>query len=304
MLMNDTVLCVGAGFVYALSSLGFKRAMHGQASAAKVTAVSNVAMAAIFQMLWLWPGAPPDWNKLYLPAISGALYFVAQRLAFSALSRGDVSLSTPLLGLKVIFVPLFSGLIYAATITSSLWFTAGLCFLGLFLLGRGRPRHLSPKARYEAILFSVTAAAIFALNDVVGQHWARAFGMEPYLALMTATMAALSLGYFIPRWMGKPQAPPADRASNAANAQTRCWLSVSSILLGLQGVVFALVLVHGYNNAAILNIAYSSRSVWSVLLITALAGAMKLPEGQLHRGEILQRLIGSVLIFISILLIL
>lgn len=301
--MSAALICLGAAFIYALSSIGFKAAFHKGASAVQATIISNVIMAVIFQFLWLLPHTTVAWERAYLPIISGLIYFLGQWLAFTALLRGDVSLATPLLGLKVLFVPLCASVIFAASLSTTIWVAAGLCFVGLFFLGRGKPRHLSRKDRSIAISYSIIAAGLFALNDVIGQHWAPSFGIGPYLALMSGTMAILSFSFLFPAWKRQNAAPEKTPWIKGFTPELIIWLSLSSIILAIQSLMFAWILTDKSNNVTLLNILYSSRSVWSVVLSAALASMIKLPERNLSPMEMAQRLVGSAFILFSIFLI-
>ena len=73
----------------------------------------NLTTAPLFTVM-LFLGTR-DWGPrpLWQPAVIEALYVVAQSLTMIALSRGDVSVATPVMGTKVVFVAVLVTLIAA-----------------------------------------------------------------------------------------------------------------------------------------------------------------------------------------------
>src|SRR2546425_4342816 len=96
---------------YALAAMLLKQAIHFGVGAWRMTVVNSWVMAAVFSVMLLLPGVP--WRELvwYQPLCSGLLSLVGNLFAVLALSRGDVSVATPIMGTKVILVALLTMLI-------------------------------------------------------------------------------------------------------------------------------------------------------------------------------------------------
>ena len=94
-------LASGAGYVAAV--LLIKRASAHGVGLWRTAFVSNVAMGLCFSALWLLGGRELVWSALWQPAVGGALFLAGQIFTFMAMD-GDVSLATPVLGLKILFV--------------------------------------------------------------------------------------------------------------------------------------------------------------------------------------------------------
>lgn len=94
-------LASAAGYVVGV--LLIKRASAHGVGLWRTAFLSNVVMGLCFTPLWLLGGGDISWSLLWQPALSAALFFAGQIFTFMALA-GDISLATPVLGLKILFV--------------------------------------------------------------------------------------------------------------------------------------------------------------------------------------------------------
>ncbi|NBQ54761.1 MAG: hypothetical protein EBU49_14440, partial [Proteobacteria bacterium] len=132
-----------AAIAFAAGSLVFKRAFAEGASLSHAVVVNNVILGLLFLPLMAWDPHPIPWDRLHLPFLTAATFIVGHLFNVAALRVGDVSVATPLLGVKVVFValiarfvfgwPLSSGQLTAAALTS-----AGVLITGLTDLKPGR----------------------------------------------------------------------------------------------------------------------------------------------------------------------
>src|SRR5204862_7471301 len=90
-----------SAFIYAIAALLLKRATERGVGPWRVNFVANLITAAIFAPYWLLGGKSFSWLNLGFAATCGLTFFVGQLFTFLALSRGDVSVATPVLGTKV-----------------------------------------------------------------------------------------------------------------------------------------------------------------------------------------------------------
>jgi hypothetical protein len=160
----------------------------------------------------------------------------------------------------------------------------------------------------ETVLCSLGAAAIYAVTDVLVQKWVPLVGYGIFAAVMFGSMGIFSLIYV-------PGVLRQKRLFHGAHEATEewlpgCpraafpWLAAGSLLLAVQslGMYSAIGL---YGSAAITNILYGSRCLWSVILIWAF-GSLALDSSPLpNRADIMRRrLIGSALLFAAMALVL
>lgn len=304
-------LASGAGYVAAV--LLIKRASAHGVGLWRTAFVSNAAMGICFSALWLLGGRDLAWAELWQPAVGGALFLAGQVFTFMAMD-GDVSLATPVLGLKIIFVAAASALLVDEPVRASWWIAAALCTVAIALLqshSRAAPAPplanapataaTAPTARpapgrqhpRRTIVCAALAALCFAITDVLVQRFAPAWGAGRYLPCMFGFLLLFSFS-LIPFFSAPLRAiPPAGWR----------WLAPGAVLLAIQAVGMAYAIgAHGH--ATVANILYSTRGLWSVLAIGLLgawlgsAGEQKLPRPVFRR-----RLLGAALMFAAIALV-
>ena len=120
-------------------------------------------------------------------------------------------------------------------------------------------------------------------------------GFTLFMPVMFGTVALLSLPLLWPHILRPPQrmvAPGAHR-----------WLMVGVLLLGLQatGMASAIGL---FGDATAANVVYSSRGLWSLLLLAVVARRLGITDSVFHRSTLALRAVGCVLILGAVALVL
>jgi drug/metabolite transporter (DMT)-like permease len=275
---------------YAFAALMLKRATQGGAGPWRISFLTNWVQAAIFSLLWLVPTEHPATAAHISHAIiSGIVFFVGQVFTFLALSRGDVSIATPVLGSKVVFVALFTVLLGAAAVTPAMWAAVILTALATALLGGGGTAKRD--ALFRSLLYGFSAAAAFALTDVLQLRWVKAWGFSHYAATMFLTVAVLSIG-LVPFFRGSLRSLP---------AVTWRWGLAGGTVLTMQalGIAWSIITI----GATTTNVLYNSRGVWSVVLVWTVGHWFGNAERSQGRAIMLRRLAGSTLLLAAIALI-
>lgn len=283
-----------ASLLYVAATLFLKRAQQLGAGVLRTTFLANVAVALVFAALLPLGGTGQPWTQLWQPALVAMLFVAGQGLALLALSLGDVSVATPVLGAKTIFVAWFTTLLLATRLPWQLWCAAGLSFGAIMLLNRapGAQTPGMPRPLGRTLLFSLLAALSYALFDVLVQKWSPAWGAGRFLPIMFAFSAAMSVAFvpFFPEpWRDVPRA---------------AWpsLGTGSLLMALQ----ALFLVSGvaiFGDATAMNVVYSARGVWSVAAVWLVGHWFANTEGQLGGSVLRWRLAGAALMTSAIVLV-
>ena len=275
---------------YAFAALMLKRATEGGTGPWRVSFLTNWVQATIFSLLWFIPTEhPATATHVTHAVISGSVFFVGQVFTFLALSRGDVSVATPVLGSKVIFVALFTVLLGAAAVTPAMWAAVALTALATALLGAsGRVKR---DALFRSLLYGFSAAAAFAFTDVLQQQWGKAWGFTHYAATMFLTVAVLSFG-LVPFFRESLRALP---------AATWRWGLAGGALLAVQALGIAWCIVN--IGATTTNVLYNSRGIWSVILVWSVGHWFGNAERAQGGAVMLRRLAGSALLLAAIALI-
>lgn len=300
MSLEALILPLGAGLLYACAAIALKRALGAGIPGGWVNLLSNASMALLFQIFWIFPQSSQSHGTPFVlfltPVACGALFFLGQACTFRAIAAGDVSVATPLLGTKVLMVALLSFFLLGKALPASWWFASLLATLGIGLIsyasGKSVHRHGA------TIIWSLLAAGVFALTDVLVQHWVPLFGFARFAPLMFAVPGFLSVVY-VPGLLRRRIF-----LSDVDRRETLIWLASGVLLLALQCLGMYTSIGH-FGSATVTNILYGSRCLWSVILVWLLGSiAGGLPSVGDHRIIMVRRLIGALLLFAAMALVL
>ncbi len=284
------ILPLCSALLYAVAALLLKRALDTGAGPWRAAFVSNMAMMLVQQPFWLLATKPFAWTGVAQAALAGSAFFAGQFFTFLALNRGDVSVATPVLGTKVIFVAALTVLLVGDRLRASWWIAVVLTALGTVLLGwqpRVHPRHVA-----LSIGCGLGAAFSFSLTDILVQKWAPRWGFGNFAPTMFATLGVLSLAY-VPFFSKRLRDMP---------AKTWRWLAPGALLLAVQalGVVFAIA---SYGHATVVNIAYNSRGMWSIVLVWTVGHWFRNAEREQGHGVMGLRLAAASMLVAAIVLV-
>lgn len=285
------ILPLVAALVYAVAAMLVKRSAELGAGVWRTAFVANLISGLAFQSLLGFGGTfhPGLW---WQPAIVGLCFVGGQWLMFMSLEKGDVSVATPVLGIKILMVAGLVTWLAGEVLRWQLWVAAILATLGIALLNRVRtpsPHHHVGRTLVTACL----SAAAFALFDVLVQQWAPAWGVGRLLPLSLGCSAVYSLG-FIARFRAPlRELPPAAWP----------WLLGGTVAMAVQSIVFVFTLAT-WRQAAAANVIYSSRGLWTVLLVWLFGHWVRSREQQLGAGVLGWRLAGALLMMAAIALVL
>lgn len=288
---HGAIIALLAAFVYTAASLFLKGALERGATAAQVNTAVNVSMALIVQSLWLLdrpdiPNAP-----LWQPLLCSVIFFAGQVLTFAALSHGDVSLATPLLGTKILFVTAMNAIFLAVPVSLRWWIAALAASVSVALIAGGR--HIRSRAVGFTVICSLGGAACYSLVDVLIPYWGDRIDAAAFPPVMFGAAGWVSVIFYGFQ----------DRTAFRPPAGTRTFLILGAALYGVQIVFFFFALVWT-RDATLANVVYSSRTVWSVAAAWVGGHFLGLRDVEAGTGVMTRRLIGAFLLFGAIILIL
>lgn len=279
------LLPLSAGLLYALASIVLKRATSDGAGPWRVTFVSNWVSGLAFAPLWFFGSEPFAWGHFWHAAIAGAAFFVGLVFTFLALSHGDVSVATPVLGTKVILVALLATFLAGESVPARWWVAAVLATAATALLGGGGGNAGDRRTFLRSLGYGLSAAASFALTDVLMQKWTHEWGFARFAPVMFLTVAVLSFG-LVPHFRGRLR---------DLSASTWRWLLPGALLLAAQAACIAFAIA-SHGGATLVNILYASRGVWAVALVWAVGPWFQNHERTQGHGIMARRLAGSALL--------
>jgi len=272
--------------VYAIGALLLKRAMEAGQSPRHVLVACNLGLALFSLPLLWWAKMPPSGLSagiwLAAPACS-VLFFLGQIGTFRALSGGDVSVATPILGTKVVITAILGTFFLPGGVAPHLWLGAFLGTAGVALVGLQPGVHTGKALR--TVGWGLFAAAVFSLTDVLVARAAKELGFCLFGPWMMVGMAALSV-WMIPwrRWAG------IYRGSGGR------WTLVGTSLIGLQGsLLYAAIALSG--DPVGVNIVYAVRGLWSVILVLWIGKWIGNREAGRSGAVLVSRAIGAALLF-------
>ncbi|MCD8535309.1 MAG: DMT family transporter [Verrucomicrobia bacterium] len=244
-----------ASVIYSIGALYFKKGFQNGAGLLRTFFINNWFLAAGFIPLALMDGWDRPWERSWQPILAGSLFYFGNLFTFLGIRVSDISLVTPILGTKTVFVAFFAAaVIHEGTLPATMWIAALLTALAIFILGwtdfkKGEFISLG-------ILYTIVATAFFGLCDTLVAHWARSFGVFSFSAVMFITAALLSLAV-IPFF----RAPIRDMPPIARKA-----IFVGAGFVTLQAVFMGSA-IGFFSNPTGVNVIYSSRGLWTLLLV-------------------------------------
>lgn len=283
-----------AALGYVAAALSLKRAADLGVGLWHSAFACNVLAGILFQGLLVLGGAGQPLAMWWQPLLLAVLFLTGQVLTLFSLQKGDVSVATPVLGLKIVLVALFTTLLIGQSLAWTMWLAAILSTLGIAVLNHTGAHKLGGASGAKTTILSAGGAAIcYALCDVLLQKWAPAWGAGRFLPLAMGMMGLLSLGMarlFPSPLLALPR--PALR-----------WLGGGGVVFVSQSMLFAMVVAH-WGQAAASNVIYSSRGLWSVAAVALLGHWFGSTEKALGPSILRWRLGGAILMFTAILLVL
>ncbi len=279
-----------SALLYVIGALFVKRAAELGVGVWRSAFVSHVLSLFVYLPLLLLGGQVPDWTLLWQPALTALVWWTGQLLLFLSLDRGDVSVATPVLGVKIILVAVFATALLGETIAMKLWIAAALSSVAIALLNRTegvRHHHVA-----RTIVYALLSAVSYALFDVLVRKWASAWGVGRFLPITAAFLALYSVT-IIPKF----KAPLRE-----LSWPTWRWLLAGTFFIAVQSLIFVFCLAQ-YGQVTAANVIYSSRGLWSVVLVWLVGHWFRNQEQQLGMRILRWRLAGAVLMTAAIVLV-
>jgi len=282
-----------ASLLYAVGSWGLKLGLRRGARPGIVTALSNLSMAGwSAPLIFFFPGQP-NASGFWGAILAGTALFLGRTCAIRALSHGDLSHATPVLGTKTVFVAVLTSFFLDDPITPGLMAGAVLTSLAVTLLSI-TPTPLAKswwpgKFDRATTLWALLAAFFFALTDIVVQKFARLLGVGWFQPLMFSTLALLTPLLFLPK-LSRPSS-----LHNLLPPPSRSGVLAGSAVIGFQTSLVILV-IGIFGHATATNVVYAARGLWAVLLEGAAGGGAAAND----RRILILRLTGAALLLAAV----
>lgn len=280
-------------FLYVVSALAVKRAGAVGVGVWRINFIANWTIFAVFVPVWLWQGGEiRPLIDYWKPAAVAVSFLGGQTFIFLALSRGDVSVTTPVMGAKVIVVALFSSLLHVGDIPLKWWIGAVLSASAVALLHLGEESGGHRRVGIT-IAWAAASATCYGLGDVLMAKWVPDWGSGNFFPPMFLLVGLYSF-LFVPFF----RAPLAELSKAAWR-----WVGLGASLMAVNNAGIVLVIgIWGHPTAV--NIVYSVRGLLSVVLVWAIGHWFQNSEQKLDRRVLKFRLVGALLMVGAIALVL
>ena len=246
--------------------------------------------AAVFSLLTLLGGTMQPARQLWQPAVVGALFVVGQCCILLAVHWGDVSIATPVQGVKVLLVPAAVTLWLGESMATEIWVASAIALLGIGLVQV--PDGVTARGHiYASIGFSLLAAVSMTAFDLLIQHWAPAWGAGYFLPLAFGFSALWSTALL----------PWADRPRVVLRREVRGPLLIGMVLMSVQAIGMTFTIAR-FGDATRVNIVYSLRGIFGVILTWMLSHHLAVTPHRPHTRQMVIRLLGALLLVVAILI--
>jgi len=274
-------------FGFAIGGIMLKRALDHGTGPLRIAFLNNIAGGLIFLPGLAMLPHPLTWPMLAWPLLSSLVYATGQVLFFLAMRTGDVTVLAPAMGVKVVFVALFTVLLGAGVMPGTWWVAACLAAGAVFLLGMSNWHDRKRLAR-TAVL-AVLSASLYGFNDLLVQMHAHAISTMGFTAVMFGAVAVESF-LLIPFFREPLRAIP--RAAWP-------WALAGSLICAAQSGGMAYTLGN-YGSAPAVNVVYSTRGLWSILLVWVAGSWFGNRESAAGTGVMVRRLAGALLLLLAV----
>jgi drug/metabolite transporter (DMT)-like permease len=290
---SHLLIPLACALLYVVAALTIKRAGSFGVGVWRTSFVANWAMFLVFLPWWFaFGGTVRPLADYWQPALTALCFLGGQVFIFLAISKGDVSITTPVMGSKVILVALFSSLLRVGEVPLKWWIGAALSAAAVALLHAGE-KHGQRRHVGTTVLLATASAASYGLGDVLMQKWVPAWGTASFFPPMFLLVGLYSFA-FVPFFSA-----PLGRLSREAWR----WVGTGALLMAVNnaGIVLTLGI---WGGATAVNTVYSARGLLSVVLVWAIGHWFASTEQHLDARVLRFRLIGAALMIGAIALVL
>jgi len=276
-----------AAMLFAMGALFLKRTAEWKIDIWRTTFASNISTAVLFLPLLVFGGTFPGWQLLWQPLVIGVLFVIGQVTAVIALTRGEVSIATPVLGLKIVLVAIFSALLIDKPLPSDLWIACIIATVGVIVLNWTDQK--SEGKVILSVVFALLCAAAFGMFDVCVQMWSPQWGIGRLLPFSFGAGALLSL----------PLIPLFEKPLKEIPKPAWKWLALGCGFIAVQSL--AMVCSVGiWGEAAAANVIYSTRGVWGVLVVWLIGPYFNVFDKGMTGRVIWYRLAGAAMLMLAV----
>jgi drug/metabolite transporter (DMT)-like permease len=221
-------------------------------------------------------------------ALIGLLFVLGQLFTFLAFQFGDVSVATPVFGVKVLMVAALTSLMAGIKVPVNVWAAGAMACVGIILIqwsGGRAPTNTPTSRRGLTVILALGAAFCLSWFDVSLQEWVGSWNSFAFLPVMFGAAGVLSLVF-----LSKVDGPRRMRELKATR-----WMLGGTLLMAIQATSMCFALAE-FGDAPRVNIVYALRGLWGVIFAWLLSRTLGTNEATLSRAVMLRRLAGALML--------
>jgi len=268
-----------------------KRSVKEGATSIQVALFSNMFTPILFIPALIITKATFNWGEIIYPVIMGVSLYLGMILSYLALRLGDVSIQTPILGSKIIFITLFTVLLGLDKLKLTTLIAAALTFIAILMIGYVKGEGRKGNAMLS-VLVGLASVILFVVTDIIIQEKSYVFGKLSFVFVGTVITATLLLCTAYIQKSG----------FRAIKKKTVKWLSLTAFFNCTQSALIAYSLSF-FGHAAEFNIIQATRGFWVVALVWLFGGFFGVNESNTGGFVMLRRMVGALIMLFSVLLI-
>ncbi len=281
--INTAIAALG----YAIAATFSKQALARGAGILRLSFIMNWVFVPVFACVLFTHEGEIPWSKLHYPAITGGLFFLGQVFTFAAIRFGDVSLQTPVMGTKAVFAVIIAVLLGTEVVSMPMAAAAVVAMLGIALLGFSGD---GVERVGRTLGLALLSSFFFAGSDTMVGYYAGEFGVPMFLFLAILINALLSFGlmpFFKESLLKMP-------------SSAWPWIILACLVMAGQALLLNYTLGR-YQHVAAINVIYSTRGLWSVVLGALSLRMMASPtESRAPKRIFYLRMAGALLMCLAI----
>ncbi|MEM6691667.1 MAG: DMT family transporter, partial [Planctomycetota bacterium] len=178
-------------FLFVGGLIASKSASQRGVSSSAVSLATNLICSIAFIPFWFFGGEVPETNLWWQPIICATLFMVGMAFTYASVSVGDVSVASPVFGIKVLLVTIVLAIATQKMPSNALWIASAMATSGVVIVqwtGVGDAKNTA-----LTILLASLAACCYAVLDVLIQTWSQSWGTGRLLPIMFLIVGLLSL---------------------------------------------------------------------------------------------------------------
>ena len=274
------VLALVSALFSSVGNVLAKRAVKEGAQALQISFFANMLGPLLYLPLLIFNKETVNMAYILWPILMGITLFLGMYLSFLAIELGDVSVQTPILGTKTVFVAIFTIALGLSALKLTTIFAVILTVVAIFFVSYQKNHS---KVTLKPVLIGLASVIFFVITDLILQENAKYFGRVPFVfcgLVVTALIFSVFMGF-------------SKKSVRSISKQTFKWIIGAAVFNAVQSALVSFSLGF-YGHATEFNVIQGSRGFWTVILVWAFGSFFGIHESQAGRKVMIFRLIGAL----------